>query len=234
VKAAEHWHEEAGRWAAWTRTPGHDAYWYYRDAFFELVPPPGRATLEIGCGEGRVSRDLAARGHTVTGVDITPHLVELAVEADPASTYLVGDAEVLPFPDGSFDLAVAYNSLMDVDDMPAAVREAARVLEPGGALCICVTHPMMDAGSWEDGRFVVDGSYLETSRFEGTFARDGLEMTFRGWCYPLEAYSEALAEAGFAVELLREPAPSPDAPEHLEHHRRLPLFLMLRARRPRP
>lgn len=44
--AVEHWEAEATRWATWARTPGHDAYWYHRDAFFALVPPPGRATLE--------------------------------------------------------------------------------------------------------------------------------------------------------------------------------------------
>lgn len=231
MKAAEHWHAEAERWAAWARAAGHDAYWYYRDAFFELVPPPGRATLEIGCGEGRVSRDLAAREHAVTGVDITPRLVELAAEADPASTYVVGNAEALPFSDRSFDLTVAYNSLIDVDDMPAAVREAARVLEPGGAFCVCVTHPMMDAGRWDGERFFIDGSYLVTSRFEGTFVRDGLEVTFCGWCHPLEAYFRALTEAGFVVDELREPRPSEPAPNHFDHHRRLPLFLMVRARR---
>ena len=39
---------------------------------------------------------------------------------------------------------VAYNSLMDVADMPGAVAEAARVLQPGRPLCICVTHPTAD------------------------------------------------------------------------------------------
>ena len=54
---------------------------HYRDAFFALVPAPARATLEIGSGEGRVARDLAGRGHRVTGVDLTPALARLAAEA---------------------------------------------------------------------------------------------------------------------------------------------------------
>ena len=124
--------ERAQGWLAWARTPGHDAYWTYRDAFFALVPAPGAATLEVGCGEGRVARDLVARGHRVTGLDASPTLLRAAAEADPASRYVEGPAEALPFEDGAFDLVVAYNSLMDVADMPAAVREAARVLAPGG------------------------------------------------------------------------------------------------------
>src|SRR4029453_13258510 len=53
---------QARSWLSWARTPDHDAYWQYRDAFFDkLLPAPGRLTLEVGCGEGRVARDLARR-----------------------------------------------------------------------------------------------------------------------------------------------------------------------------
>ncbi len=128
------WEAEAENWIRWARMPGHDAYWRYREAFFALVPPAGRATLEVGCGEGRVARDLAARGHHVTGIDSSPTLLRAAREADPEGRYELADAAALPFADDAFDLVVAYNSLMDVHDMPAAVREAARVLAPGGAL----------------------------------------------------------------------------------------------------
>jgi ubiquinone/menaquinone biosynthesis C-methylase UbiE len=122
----EDWEQEAENWIGWARKPGHDAYWLYRDAFFELLPPPGRATLDVGCGEGRVMRDLTARGHRVVAVDASPTLVRAASQADAEGEYLVADAAALPFDDASFDLVVAYNSLMDVQDMPGAVREAAR------------------------------------------------------------------------------------------------------------
>lgn len=113
--------------------------------------------------------------------------------------------------------------------MPGAVREAARVLEPGGRLCACVTHPIMDAGRFEsrdaDAPFVISGSYFGKRRFEGTFARAGLEMTFRGWCYPLEAYARALEEAGFLLQALREAG----EPQEDARHARIPLFLYFRA-----
>ncbi|MFN2638430.1 MAG: methyltransferase domain-containing protein, partial [Gemmatimonadaceae bacterium] len=64
--------------------------------FFELVPPPGRATLEVGCGEGRVARDLKKRGHRVTAIDASPTMRRLAEEADPDSTYLLADSADLP------------------------------------------------------------------------------------------------------------------------------------------
>ncbi len=236
----EDWEREAERWAAWARTPGHDAYWVESGPpLFELLPPPGRATLDLGCGEGRVARDLAKRGHCVVGLDAAPTLVRLAHEVDPDGQYLVGDAASLPFPDGAFDLVVAFNSLMDVADMPGAVREAGRVLEPGGRFCICVTHPLSDAGRFEsrepDAPFVVSGSYFGRRRFEGTFRRGGLEITFRGWCYPLEDYALALERAGFLIEALREP-PVPEEEVRRdpaeERRRRIPNFLYLRALKP--
>ena len=224
------WEDRAEGFIAWARTPDHDAYWLYRDAFFDLLPPPGRRTLEVGCGEGRVCRDLRERGHAVTGLDAAPTLVAAAAAADPSSAYVVGVAESLPFEDGSFDLVVAYNSLMDVDDMPAAVGEAARVLEPGGRFCVCVTHPFRDAGrfaSREDGApFVVSSSYFEEGSYELTAERGGLSFTFASHTYPLASYMRALEDAGLLVEALREPVGFDD------RDRRMPEFLHLRTLKP--
>ena len=233
--AAMSWEDQAENWLAWARTPGHDAYWSYRDAFFPLLPAPGRRTLEVGCGEGRVARDLTARGHRVVGLDASPALLRHAAAADAGGHYVRADASALPFRDAAFDLVVAYNSLMDVDDMPGSVREAGRVLEPGGHLGFCVTHPFMEAGRFAsreaDAAFVVSGSYLGPRRpFEGTEERAGLEMTFRGWCYPLEAYARAFEDAGFLVETLREPV---DPRNGVRQGRRLPWFLMGRCVKPR-
>jgi len=229
------WEDQAENWVAWARTPGHDAYWSYRDAFFPLLPAPGRQTLEVGCGEGRVARDLAARGHRVVGLDASPTLLRHATAAHPGGRYVRADAAALPFGDAEFDLVVAYNSLMDVEDMPGSVREAGRVLERGGHLGFCVTHPFMDAGQFAsrepDAAFVVPGTYLGPRRpYEGTFARAGLEVTLRGWCYTLEAYTRAFEAAGFLVEALREPA---DPRNGARRGRRLPWFLMGRCLKPR-
>jgi len=230
------WEREARNWIAWARTPGHDSYWAFSPAFFEIVPAPGRATLEIGCGEGRVARDLARRGHRVSGIDASPTLIEAAREADPDGDYRVADAGALPFDAGTFDLVVAYNSLMDIEDMAGAVREAARVLTDGGCLCICLLHPMASAGRFEsrapEAPFVIASSYLESRRIVEQFERDGLKITFHYWCRPLEAYTRALEEAGLTLECLREPAQPPVAVDGNvveARWRRLPLFLFLRA-----
>jgi 2-polyprenyl-3-methyl-5-hydroxy-6-metoxy-1,4-benzoquinol methylase len=81
---SEAWEKNASDWIAWAREPGHDSYWqFHRDLFLELVPSPQGRTLDIGCGEGRLARDLAALGHAVAGVDSSPTMLAAAREAAP-------------------------------------------------------------------------------------------------------------------------------------------------------
>ena len=79
------WEAEAHNWVAWARRPGHDSYWqFHRDRFLQLLPPPGgRPLLDVGCGEGRLPRDLKARGYDVIGIDASPTLIGHARKADP-------------------------------------------------------------------------------------------------------------------------------------------------------
>lgn len=230
------WDQEADNWVRWARTPGHDAYWQYREAFFDqIVPHPGRCTLEVGCGEGRVARDLRHRGHRVVAVDRSRRLLEYAQAADQEGAYLLANAAELPVADASCNLVVAYNSLQDVADMPRTIGEATRVLEPGGHLCACVTHPLSEAGgfvgSHASATFEIAGSYFGRRTFEGTFERDGLNMTFRGWSYPLEDYLRAFEAAGLLLETLREPLPATTTGHYAKWHR-IPMFLTMRLVKP--
>src|SRR5438093_100084 len=103
------WERHADQWAAWARTPGHDSYWrFHRRRFLGLLPPPGRLTLDVGCGEGRVGRDLVALGHTVVAVDASPTLARLAATHDASPLRVaLADAARLPVRDACVDLAVA-------------------------------------------------------------------------------------------------------------------------------
>ena len=115
----EHWERQAADWAAWVTRPDFDSYWSYSPPFFELVPPPRKRTLEVACGEGRVSRDLKARGHRVVAVDSSPTLIGMARQADPPSP-TCDVTPPLPFDDGSFEIVVFDYSLMDFDEWKPA------------------------------------------------------------------------------------------------------------------
>lgn len=215
MSAGEVWRAEAAGWAAWARQ-GDDGF----AEFHTLLPPAGRATLDLGCGEGRFARALAAEGHRVTGADVSPELVELARRADAGGSYVVADAEELPFPDAAFDLVVAFNVLSCVGNLERAVAETARVLEPGGRLCASVVHPVYTAGRPQEGAWVIDGGYLEERLHTERVRRGDAELAFANVHRPLGAYTGALERSGLQIEALREP------PWQL-----VPMFLHLRARK---
>lgn len=227
------WEGEASNWIRWAREPGHDTYWRFRrDAFLASLPEPGRLTLDVGCGEGRVTRDLQALGYRVVGVDASASMIAAAREADPGGEYVEADAAALPFEDGSADLVVAFMVLMDLDDMAAAVRELFRVLESGGVLVAPVVHPLNSAGQFvprdgdEHAPYVIH-SYRERRRYEDTIERAGLPITFSSIHHTLEDYWQALSEAGFVVTDLAE-----SYDDGSPRWSRVPLFLDLRAVKP--
>jgi SAM-dependent methyltransferase len=231
----DHWRRVAAEWVAWARTPNHDAFWAYRASLLAFIGRGEGEALDVGCGEGRISRVLKDCGYRVTATDPVEAFISAAMQARSADDYKLAAAANLPFADDSFDLAIAYNVLMDVDGVPIALREIGRVLRPTGTLVISIVHPFSDrgrfAGSERDAPFVLHDSYFGRKRFEAVEERNGLQMHFAGWSQPLENHMAALERSGFAVTALREPIPADgEAWLHMERWRRIPLFLWLKAR----
>ena len=145
--AAGLWEENAEAWTRLSRA-GYDVY---RDAlntpaFLAMLPPiSGLEGLDIGCGEGSNTRKLAQLGARMRGVDIAPTFIRHAREteaADPLGIdFEIGDGRSLPFADDSFDFVTAFMSLMDMPDHGLALKEAYRVLRPGGFLQFSIPHP---------------------------------------------------------------------------------------------
>ena len=105
----------------------------------------GDAVLDVACGTGNAAIPAARTGATVTGLDITPELLQdAAANADAAGvalTLIEGDAEDLPFEDESFDVVVSTFGCMFAPRHEVAAAEIARVLKPGGRIGICAWTP---------------------------------------------------------------------------------------------
>lgn len=105
----------------------------------------GLRGLDIGCGEGSNTRQLARLGASMDAIDVAPTFIGHAREAEASDplgvAYSVADAHDLPFADGAFDFATSFMALMDMAQPERALKEAGRVLKPGGFLQFSILHP---------------------------------------------------------------------------------------------
>lgn len=112
----------------------------------DLDGTPGERWLDIGCGTGELAMMAAASGAEITGVDLAPNLVETAkrqaAERGLEITFLVGDAEQIPFEDASFDIVSSSIGAIFAPDHGAVAAELSRVCKPGGRLGLT---------AWESG-----------------------------------------------------------------------------------
>jgi SAM-dependent methyltransferase len=259
-------HREAGRYwdgnaDAWTLL-ARQGYDVYRDhlntpAFFRMLPDvAGLQGLDIGCGEGHNTRELARRGARMIAVDISPTFVRHAAEAERDEplriAYAIASGVELPFPAQTFDFATGFMSFMDVPETGLVLAEAHRVLKPGGLLQFSITHPCFDTPRRRNLRdenrvtYAIEvGDYfrrLDGHILEWLFtaapeeARRGLEK-FRmpHFTRTLSEWLNLLLAAGFVLERVEEPRPDDETVARrpdLQDAQVVAYFLHVRARRP--
>jgi len=110
----------------------------------------GQRVLDVGCGTGPVSITAARLGAKVTGLDLTPELLEHAREnarvAEVEVEWREGDAEALPFEDATFDVVVSQFGHIFAPRPEVAVAEMLRVLKPGGTIAFSTWPPELCIG----------------------------------------------------------------------------------------
>jgi demethylmenaquinone methyltransferase/2-methoxy-6-polyprenyl-1,4-benzoquinol methylase len=117
---------------------GTDRRWRRPAAAATALRPGGRA-LDVACGTGALTRELARRttpGGRVVGLDFSPGMLEEARRRAPAMTWMEGDALDLPFGEAEFDAATIAFGLRNLADPALGLREMARVVRPGGRLVV--------------------------------------------------------------------------------------------------
>ena len=129
MSAVEHWGRRPREWAELAE-PSNEPL--FAEVLGRLGVGRGTQLLDIGCGSGYAAAMAARLGASVTGIDITPELIEIARERVPQADFVLGGMDTLPLADGRFDAAVGFNAFQFADDPAQAVREASRVVKPGG------------------------------------------------------------------------------------------------------
>jgi SAM-dependent methyltransferase len=197
-----------------------------------------RDVLDVGCGEGQLSRLAAALPGSVLVAGIDPTWGQLTVARDRGGgvAYARSTAARLPFSNNSFDGAIACLVFEHIDDVDGVLAEVGRVLRPGGRFLFFLNHPLLQApgSGWIDDHILDEqywriGPYLvEDSSLEEVDKGVWLPFIHR----PLSRYVNGLAQSGLLVTRMEEPAPPPGflarAPEYPDAAT-IPRLLFLRA-----
>jgi SAM-dependent methyltransferase len=240
-------HDDADPWEAhaewWQREFTDGADLEYVEQILPLIAqhlPRGGRLLDIGCGEGQVARMAASLcGMEAVGVDGAGAQLAVARERAGGPVYCRGSATSLCIRGASVDAAVACLVVEHIEDLDAALGEAARVLRPGGTFLLVLNHPLLQTpGSgwiddqvldppeqyWRVGPYLVEAESVEQVE---------LGVWIRFLHRPLSRYLNALADHGLVLERMVEPSPPTGflerAPEYVEAAT-IPRLMYLRLR----
>lgn len=176
----------------------------------------GQRVCAVACGAGREARFLAKQGATVTGVDLSDRLLDIArtreAETPLGITYLHGNAhDLADLPDANFDGATCYMALMDIPDHGKALRSIARILVPGGWFVLAITHPCFKPPAYGD---LIDHASGEVRRVVGKYFEEGAwdgpgkftdHLPSVAYHRMLSTYINTLIAAGFTIAEMQEP-----------------------------
>lgn len=209
----------------------------------------GRDVLDLGCGNGYLSRKFAREGAIVTAIDSSKGMIEKAKTHDVDNTlkirYFVTDANHLSMvSSSSFDLVFANMSLMDIEDAEGAIKEVSRVLKQGGRFVASICHPCFDTMSnsaWqiEKKSFEPRRTYRKVRAYRKPFTEtvywrvdNGERIPTPSHHRPLSWYASVFSSSGLTITRMDEPEPTDefmskeeDSPGFLE----VPLHIVFEA-----
>jgi SAM-dependent methyltransferase len=207
------WEQHAGWWQAGF-TEGADPE--YEEQVLPLVEhhlEGARRVLDVGCGEGQVSRQVARTGARAMGIDPASSQIHAAHRRGGGAAFVRARAEQLPCANAAFDGVVLCMALEHVDPFESAIHEIARVLMPGGRFLLVLVHPLLQVpgSGWVDDvgldeQYWRVGAYLrEDVVIDEVAPGIHLEFVHR----PLSRYVHVMGRAGLLVEDMVEPSPPP-------------------------
>lgn len=258
IEVGNYWNNNAAVWTTLVRA-GYDVYRDYLNtpAFFKILPSvSNKYGIDIGCGEGYNTRLLADRGAILVAIDIAPVFIENARKQENefplGINYSVASATQMPFQNDSFDFATSFMCLMDLPEPEKALREAYRILKPGGFFQVSIEHPcfkppyLKKLRNEKGATYAVEvGKYFSSNDGEieqwifGN-APESVKQKTPKFQVPrfhrtLSFWMNAIIQAGFCIEQVNEPFPSEEQIKEkpsLQSASIVSYFLHIRCRKP--
>lgn len=226
------WERLAESFAARVDTKAHNAF-YDRPAVISLLPLlAGKSVLDAGCGPGVYAQWLVEQGAAVVGIDSSPKMLEFARRRLPGALFVQADlGQPLDFLESaSFDLIISALVLDHVKDWTRTFKEFFRLLREPGYFVFSAGHPADEFFEHHP-----NGNYFEVERVDLEWRAFGVPVNVPYYRRPLGAMIDPLLEAGFILERLLEPKPTPafqkEDPKDYQKLMRQPGFICFRARK---
>ena len=208
----------------------HNAY-YDRPNTLALMPDVmGKSILDAACGPGKYAEVLLSAGAIVTGFDISPKMVDLAIKRNngEGSFFVHNLSEPLDMLENdSFDIVLCALALHYIPDWTSTIKEFCRVLKPGGILVISIEHPFFEYN------FFKSSNYFNIEHVACVWKGFGKPVNINSFRRPLSECLLPITDNGFYIDKIVEPRPVKEFeqldPRHFKELNEFPGFLCIRA-----
>lgn len=208
---------------------------------WELIGDPRHLkVLDLGCGDARVAKKFKAlKAREYLGIDGSKRMVNLAVQnVEPGfSEVQLSDLENCVLPNSEFDLVISSLAFHYIDDLELLFKKIHSALKPGAKLVFSVEHPVLTSNNQSLEKSPIREAWLVDNYFiRGKRSVKWMGDTVTKYHRTIEDYIKLISKAGFAIENFRESEPNEkyfNDQALLERRKRIPLFLILSAKKNR-